>query len=428
MRALIALDTLLDTRAPAARLRARQERHLRRTVMHAATRVPFWRRRFAEAGVRPGDIRAAADLDRLPITTRGELQDTPIDDRIPEGVDRSKLFEWTTSGSSGTPLAIRLLPRDEAVNDALYFRMLWTYGLRPWHRRMGTRSYGNLNRKPSLLNRLGFLRKQVVQVRARTETWVETLRDYAPHFIMGYSASLRVLAMYMDEHGISDIRPRAVVTSSESLDPQTRTLLKTVFAAPVYDVYASWEGGNMAWECPVCDGYHVNTDRVILQIVQGDRPVADGVEGEVVVTNLHASGSPFIRYRLGDLAVMHTATPRCGCHLPLLRHVSGRTSDIVWTPGGEAVSSQAFMTTLSHIPGMELYRLIQDDPASLRLEVVTKAPFNEDVVADTRLKLCELMQHDVTLRIDYVDALPPEPSGKLRRIISRVKDRPVPQG
>ena len=60
---------------PREALESIQLRRLQATVSRVYNTVPFYRRRFEEAGVRPEDIRTLADLRRLPFTYKTDLRD-----------------------------------------------------------------------------------------------------------------------------------------------------------------------------------------------------------------------------------------------------------------------------------------------------------------------------------------------------------------
>ena len=49
---------------------------LRLTLPHAYANPPYYRRRFGEAGVTPGDLRGIGDLARFPFTTKADLRAT----------------------------------------------------------------------------------------------------------------------------------------------------------------------------------------------------------------------------------------------------------------------------------------------------------------------------------------------------------------
>src|SRR5207237_708266 len=75
-------------------------------VTDAYARVPFHRRRFAEAGMTPDDVRTLADLSRLPTTPKDLLRRLPASELVATGVDPDACDVVRTSGSTGMPLRI----------------------------------------------------------------------------------------------------------------------------------------------------------------------------------------------------------------------------------------------------------------------------------------------------------------------------------
>ena len=59
---------------PALYLERLQLGHLQETVQRVARRVPFYRQKFAGAGVKPEDIKSLDDVRRLPFTTGADLR------------------------------------------------------------------------------------------------------------------------------------------------------------------------------------------------------------------------------------------------------------------------------------------------------------------------------------------------------------------
>lgn len=116
MNPLPLASALLATNASVAHMNRIQSQRLRETIRHAAT-TPCYRKRFSDAS-----ISTAADLARLPITTRKDIADTPIETRIPEGADVSRIPSCLTSGSTGHPLQGNMLPSDRVINDTFTLR------------------------------------------------------------------------------------------------------------------------------------------------------------------------------------------------------------------------------------------------------------------------------------------------------------------
>ncbi len=60
---------------PRSDLERLQLERLRQVAGRVYERVPFYRRRFDEAGIRPDEIRSLADVARLPFTRKGDFRE-----------------------------------------------------------------------------------------------------------------------------------------------------------------------------------------------------------------------------------------------------------------------------------------------------------------------------------------------------------------
>ncbi|HPG00761.1 MAG TPA: hypothetical protein PLE77_11880 [Kiritimatiellia bacterium] len=421
MSILATADILLSTRASAATLRRKADARLRRLVEFAAAKVPYYRELFRGVGLKASDIHGVDDLRRIPITSRDDIQGRPIEDFTPEGMDASKLATYTTSGSSGKPLTVRQTPGDKAVNQALLLRAMVRWGMRPWHSKMSVRTKNLSDKDPSWHGRLGLFRRHWMSTRWPPDRWVTELQKINPDFIFTYCLTLRLMAQAIHERGITNVRPRCIMSSSGVLDDATRKEIGEMFHCPVCDVYASWEGGMLAWECLECDGYHVNSDWAVMEVLKGGEPALPGEQGEVVVTNLHSYGMPIIRYQQGDTVVVSGQKHTCGCHLPLIDEICGRTADMIVLPSGRYASPHAFMVMIDHVPGIQQWRLIQKEKARFILEVVASPDFDSKAEEVIRKDLFNLVGRPVSLEVVRVASLPESEGGKRRFVVCEVK-------
>lgn len=92
-------------------LEALQLERLRVTAERVYARVPFYRQRFEECGVKPEDIRTLEDVRKLPFTTKRDLRD-----HYPFGllaVDLSQCVRvHASSGTSGKPTVVAYTKKD----------------------------------------------------------------------------------------------------------------------------------------------------------------------------------------------------------------------------------------------------------------------------------------------------------------------------
>jgi len=421
MSILATADILLGTNAAAATWKRKADARLRRLVKLASERVPYYRELFRGAGLRPSDIRGVDDLPRIPITSRADIQGRPLEELTVEGADVARLVEYTTSGSTGQPLTIRQSARDRSVNQALLLRSMLRWGMKPWHSKMSVKA------KPpppkgdeSWHGRLGVFRRLYMSTRWPPDRWVTELQRMQPDFIFTYSLTLKLIARALKERGITTVKPKCVISTSGVLDAATRQEVAEAFQCPVADVYASWEAGMMAWECPQCDGYHINADWAVVEVLANGRPVLPGEQGEVIVTNLHSSVMPIIRYRQGDTVVLSAQHPSCGCSMPLIEEICGRSADLIVLPSGRQATPHAFMVAIDHAPGIRQWRLIQKEKARFVLEAVATDAFDAAAEEQVRKELFNLVGRPVSLDIVRVEGFADAVGGKHRFVISEV--------
>ena len=96
------------------------------------------------------------------------------------------------------------------------------------------------------------------------------------------------------------------MSTGESLEPFHREIFREAFNAETFNMYGTREVGNIACECDCHEGLHIAMETSLVEVVDQGRPVADGTEGEIIVTDLTNYGFPMIRYAIEDF----------GCRLP----------------------------------------------------------------------------------------------------------------
>jgi phenylacetate-CoA ligase len=175
-------------------------------------------------------------------------------------------------------------------------------------------------------------------------------------------------------------------------------------------------------ECEAHAGMHLSMENLLVELVVRDgervRPAEPGEEGEVVVTDLHNFGAPFIRYLNGDLAVRQKPE-RCACgrSLERLAAVTGRANDTLHDGQGRPVSGMFFIVTFSVLAHkVREFQAIQRRDRSLDLKLVPTAAFDDSLIA-TILKNCGKALPGVPVRIEVVDRIPVGKNGKLRPVM-----------
>jgi phenylacetate-CoA ligase len=160
-------------------------------------------------------------------------------------------------------------------------------------------------------------------------------------------------------------------------------------------------------------------ENLIVELVvrEGDveRPARTGELGEVVVTDLHNYGAPFIRYLTGDLAIP-CAPERCACGRSLLRleRVEGRTTDTLRDGAGRAVSGLFFNVLFAALADkIREFQVVQRRDRAIDLKLVPTSSFDVALLDQLRAH-CGKHIPGVELRTEIVTQLTPDRGGKLR--------------
>jgi len=148
------------------------------------------------------------------------------------------------------------------------------------------------------------------------------------------------------EYGVevSDLALKKAFIGAEPHSENTRRKIEELFKIDAYNSYGLSEmnGPGVAFECVFKSDLHLWEDAYIVEIInpKTGKPVPDGQEGEVVLTNLIRHAMPLMRYRTRDLAFLHTEPCDCGRTHRRLSRILGRTDDMLIINGVNVFPSQ----------------------------------------------------------------------------------------
>ena len=396
-------------------LLAIQNAKLRVVLEHAYQQVPFYRDLFDRAAVGPRDIQTAADLEQLPIVSRREMMAQSPEAITASDTDPETCMQLTTSGSSGMPLRVYLSRDDCAAYDMVWTRASLANGQRLWDR---VAAFKFNSRPQRWFQKMGIWRKAIIALDSEIEAQIEALRRGQHDILRGNTFQLTDAAREALRQNVTDIRPRLIYSLGSLLSEADRVMIESAFSAPVFDAYGSTECGCMAWECRAREGYHVNVDALVLECIKDGRPAQPGEMGRLVCTSLHATAMPFIRYDTGDVGVLGEQPCSCGRGLPLLTQLNGRADDFFVRPDGSEVSPSVIVNRVKQTQGLVQFQMTQYRRDRIEVDVVSEPGQAERVCAEVATVMRALMLAGVAVEVHKVDAVSPDPSGKIRSMIS----------
>ena len=423
------LDELRRTQwLPGEEVEQLQLKRLRRLVHHAEAHVGYYRELFQTAGITPESIRSLDDLRRIPVLTKQVLRENLYFDLLSDNHDKRKIQKIVTSGSTGEPLAFFADRFQLDMRWANTWRNVeWTGyrfpdpQVRLWHSTIGLKPRQALKeRLDALLSRRKFF--SVFALDDQTlRRYVDYVRRRQPALLDGYAEAFNVIATLLASHPVDPLRVGAIISSAQTLPPETRALVERQFGCRVFDKYGAREFSGIAHECEAHGGYHVNAESYIVEVVRDGRPAADGEIGEVVVTDLNNRCVPLIRYHLGDLAVATSRRCPCGRGLPLIERVIGRVQGVILGTNGRYVPATYFAHFFKEYEYAVLrYQVVQEARDRIDLRIVKKSRFTQATEAEIRRALAEVLGADMTIRFDFVETLPLGRTGKAQTCISKI--------
>ncbi|MFB0872633.1 MULTISPECIES: AMP-binding protein [unclassified Sphingobium] len=291
-----------------ATLRAAQIDRLRWTVAHAYENSVHYRRAFDGLGLKPDDVRSPADLARVPFTTKADLRN-----HYPFGmfaVPMEKVARvHASSGTTGKPTVVGYTAEDLRTWASLVARSIHAGGGRPGMKIHIAYGYGLFTGGLGAHYGAEALGCTVIPMSGgQTEKQVRLIQDFAPDIIMVTPSYMLAL---LDEYRRQGIDPptsslRYGIFGAEPWTDAMRGEIERAFAIQASDIYGLSElmGPGVAAEfAGGGSGPTIWEDHFYPEIIDPETGelLADGEEGELVLTSLTRRALPILRYRTRDL-------------------------------------------------------------------------------------------------------------------------------
>jgi len=428
--ALLALQFQLERSQWLApeRLRELQFRQLEALLRHAGDTVPYYRERWRGL-YDPSRPLTPEAFSRLPLLARGDLQshfDALKSHRIPAA--HGAVTESRTSGSTGMPVRVlktglvRLLWRTIVLREHRWFQRDLSGQLAAIRQGVAETETDGWGPATNAIARTGG--SATLSISADVDSQLDWLARQQPDYLLTYPSNLAELARRSLARQVPLPRLREARTFGELLAPETRALCQEAWGVPVTDAYSADETGYIALQCPGTAHYHVQSETVLVEVLDGDgAPCAPGQRGRVVVTDLHNFATPIVRYVIGDFA--EVGGP-CGCGrgLPVLTRILGRVRNMLVTATGERYWPLLGVRGLAEIAPVLQAQFVQKDTVSVEARLVMAAPPSAEQEAQMRSHALSRLPPGIGLKFVYCREIPRGAGGKFEDFVSEVTAAP----
>jgi phenylacetate-CoA ligase len=385
------------------RLEALQLAKLRRQCEWAASRSPWYRRRFAEERFGPAQLNSLDDLRRIPLLTRDDWMASqeakPPYGEIPVVGGEGAIRVHTTSGTTGRgPLRALDSRTDWAWIAEMWCYGIWGCGIRPLDTAYIAFGYGSFIGFWGLhyaMEKIGVL--NVPGGAQTTEARVLQLVDFGATVVAATPTYALRLAQESEQLGV-DLRGSSVgrlILSGEAAGsiPQTKALIEELWGAKAYDTAGMTEIGTiMVFECShQPGGTHIIEDHVIEEVLDPEtlEPVGFGQRGERVVTSFGRGSIPLLRYRTGDLVCrVPASTCRCGRGFDIYEGgILGRVDDMKVIRGTN-VYPRAIEAIVREYPDVDEFQTVISHEG-IRDEITLRVEMKPDWPTGSWDQLCD---------------------------------------
>ena len=409
-----------------------QLKRLKETVTRTQN-IGFYQKMFAEAGIRPEDIKTLDDLSKIPFTKKSDLRGGYPFVFLAVPMNRINRIH-TTSCTTGKPTVVAYTKNDLNSWSELIARNLTMVGLREGD------MFQNASNYSLFTGGLGFhygaekIGCAVVPAGVgNTKRQIEMIQDFgvnAIHCTPSYAMHRTEVAE--DMHANLDSL-RIGVFGAEAWSENMRRDLENRLNIKAYDSYGMSElfGPGVAFECPEQDGLHIWHDCYIVEIIdpKTGETLGPGEKGEMVVTPLVKEAMPLLRYRTGDITMLMEDDCPCGRGQKIAR-LFGRSDDMLTVRGINVFPSQ-IEHVLKNIPEVGdqfmvyIDRLNHLDEMTIEVEI-NKHLFSGELSDLARLqnKIGKALHETLTLRANVQLVEPgslPRFEGKAKRVVDRRK-------
>jgi phenylacetate-CoA ligase len=402
-----------------------QMQKLRSLIYHVYQNVPYYRQVMDRLKLKPEHIRELSDLNKMPLLSKQDIRQN-LDALYARNMDRKKLNAMATSGTTGSPLVVYVTSRNAVTERALNLRMRRWAG---WHVDQKRATFSGYPLVPQGKQKLPLWRYDLPEKRLflspyhmtneNMGDYLQVLRGFEPKVIESYPSYLSFLAQYLARTNQA-FRVQAVFTSSETLFPHQRQIIEERFQTRVFDWYGLTERAASAAQCECTNGYHVNAEKTIVEIVKADGELAIPEEsGEIIGTNLEEYGMPLIRYRSGDMSAYRAESCPCGRALPLIEQIQTRVDDMIMTSDGRFINP-APLAGLFRSPKIERGRIIQEDAHNFVVQIMPATGCDEVDTEPILKGIQSVVGSDATISIQVVNEITSLPSGKYPFVVSKV--------
>ncbi len=336
----------------------------------------YYSKVFQNAGI--SGVQTYKDFLKIPFTDKADLRNA-----YPLGIqavpDEQVVRIHSSSGTTGKPVIIPYTAKDVADWATMFARCYEIAGITNKDRIQITPGYGLWTAGIGFqagCEKIGAM--AIPMGPGNTEKQLQMMVDLGSTVLCATSSYALLLAEEINKRGLKDkIRLRKGIIGSERWSDAKRNYIARELGIELYDIYGLTEiyGPGIGINCTGETGMHIFDDYLYTEIIDPvtGEVLADGEEGEIVITTLVKEGAPLIRFRTHDLSRILPGECHCGLPYPRLATIKGRSDDMFKVHGVNMFPSQ-IEEILAQVDGVS---------SEYKIDIAHDASKNRDIIMIT---------------------------------------------
>lgn len=414
-------------------MEALQLERMQKIVRYAYDNVPFYKKKYDDAGFDPDSLKTLNDVNRIPFTVKSDLRD-----HYPYGLCAVPLKKLqrvhASSGTSGKPTVVAYTKNDLKLWSECCARLIAAVGGKSSDIVQIAFGYGLFTGALGMHQGYERLGAAVVPASSgNTERQIMLMKDLEVTTLICTPSYALYIAEMTEKLGYKkeDFKLRLGLFGSEASSPEMHAELERRLGILSTDNYGLSEiiGPGVSGECIYKCGMHINEDYFYPEVLDPStfEPVEDGTYGELVLTTLTKEAMPVIRYRTKDITTLDHTPCKCGRTTVRMAKLKGRTDDMLIIRGVNVFPSQieGVLMEMPEIGGQYEITVTRDEHHMDRIEVAVEVADGslltdfqnlEKLKAKVRHNLRTVLQIDANVKLAEPLSLK-RYEGKSKRVI-----------
>ncbi len=309
--------------------------------------VPFYKKMFDKAKIKPAQIKSIDDIVRLPFTTKLDLRDN-----YPFGMFAVPMKEivriHASSGTTGQPTTVGYTRYDLEIWAEAMARTMTAAGTTANDIVQNAYGYGLFTGGLGAHYGAEKIGAAVIPISGgNTQKQIMLMKDFGSTVLCSTPSFCLYIYDVMKQEKIDpkSLKLKIGIFGAEPWTDAMRKEIEKMMHIKAIDIFGLSEitGPGVSFECAEAqNGLHVNEDFFYPEIIDPDTGelLPYGEEGELVITTLLKEGIPLIRYRVKDISSLNPEKCICGRTLVRMSRVRGRSDDMLIIRGVNVFPSQ----------------------------------------------------------------------------------------